>query len=132
MKAPSAARKRTGTRASAAQRPSVNKSIAFTLVERDGRARSFHVANVSGKTLRPLIVEHVRRSSTLMTDDAGQYRPIGAEFARFETVNHGADEYVRGDAHSNTVEGYFSILKRGVIGTPQHQRGPPSSLPRGI
>jgi hypothetical protein len=52
-----------------------------------------------------------------MTDDAGQYRPIGAEFARFETVNHGADEYVRGDAHSNTVEGFFSIPKRGVIGT---------------
>jgi transposase-like protein len=95
----------------------VGKSIAFTLVERGGRARSFHVANVSGRTLAPLIFKNVHRSSTLMTDDAGQYRPIGSEFARFETVNHGAEEYVRGDAHSNTVEGYFSILKRGVIGT---------------
>jgi transposase-like protein len=95
----------------------VNKSIAFTLVEREGRARSFHVANVSGKTLRPIMVKHVSRKSALMTDDAGQYRPIGVEFASHETVNHGADEYVRGDAHSNTVEGYFSIPKRGVIGT---------------
>lgn len=98
----------------------VGKQIAFTLVERNGRARSFHVANVSGATLRPIIVKHVRRSSTLMTDDAGQYRPIGAEFARFETVNHGAEEYARGEWHSNTVEGFFSILKRGVYGTFHH------------
>jgi transposase-like protein len=98
----------------------VGKQVAFTLVERQGRARSFHVANVTGKTLRPIIVKNVSRKSTLMTDDAGQYRPIGTEFARHETVNHGIEEYVRGDAHSNTVEGYFSILKRGVIGTYHH------------
>jgi len=94
----------------------VGKQVAFTLVERGGRARSFHVANVTGKTLAPIIFKNVHRTSTLMTDDAGQYRPIGTEFARHETVNHGIEEYVRGDAHSNTVEGYFSILKRGVIG----------------
>jgi transposase-like protein len=98
----------------------VGKSIVFTLVERGGRARSFRVANVTGKTLRPIIVKHVHRSSTLMTDDAGQYRPIGMEFARHESVNHGIEEYVRGDVHSNTVEGFFSILKRGVIGTYHH------------
>jgi len=98
----------------------VGKQVAFTLVERGGRARSFHVANVTGKTLRPIMVKHIDRKSALMTDDAGQYRPIGVEFARHESVNHGAEEYVRGDAHSNTVEGYFSILKRGVIGTFHH------------
>jgi transposase-like protein len=98
----------------------VGKQVAFTLVERNGRARSFHVANVTGKTLRPIIVQHVSRKSALMTDDAGQYRPIGVEFARHETVNHGIEEYVRGDVHSNTVEGFFSILKRGVIGTYHH------------
>ena len=98
----------------------VGKQICFTLVERGGRARSFHVANVSGKTLRPIIVQHVRRESALMADDAGQYRPIGKEFARFETVNHGVEEYVRGDAHTNTIEGFFSILKRGVMGTFHH------------
>jgi transposase-like protein len=98
----------------------VGKQVTFTLVERGGRARSFHVANVTGKTLRPIIVKNVDRKSALMTDDAGQYRPIGVEFASHETVNHGIEEYVRGDAHSNTVEGYFSILKRGVIGTFHH------------
>jgi len=95
----------------------VGKQVCFTLVERGGRARSFHVANVSGKTLHPIILKHVDPKTALMTDDAGQYRLVGPRFARFETVNHGADEYVRGDAYTNTVEGYFSILKRGVIGT---------------
>jgi transposase-like protein len=98
----------------------VGKQVAFTLVERGGRARSFHVANVTGATLRPIMMKHVDRKSALMTDDAGQYRPIGTEFARHESVNHGQEEYVRGDAYSNTVEGYFSILKRGVIGTFHH------------
>ena len=98
----------------------VGKSVAFTLVERNGRARSFHVANVSGRTLGPIIRKNVSRKSALMTDDAGQYRPIGREFARHESVNHGIEEYVRGDAHSNTVEGFFSILKRGVIGVYHH------------
>ncbi len=55
-----------------------------------------------------------------MTDTAGGYHHVGKEFARHEMVNHGKDEYVRGDACSNTVEGYFSILKRGVVGTFHH------------
>ena len=55
-----------------------------------------------------------------MTDDAGRYRIMGPEFARHESVNHGADEYVRGDAHTNTIEGYFSILKRGIHGVYHH------------
>ena len=63
------------------------------------------------------MVKPVSRKSALMTDDAGQYRPIGREFASHETVNHGIEEYVCGSVHSNTVEGFFSILKRGVIGT---------------
>lgn len=98
----------------------VGKQVVFTLVERNGRARSFHVANVTGKTLRPIMVKHVDRKSNLMTDDAGQYRPIGKEFASHQSVNHGIEEYVRGEVHSNTVEGFFSILKRGVIGTYHH------------
>ena len=55
-----------------------------------------------------------------MTDDAGQYRIIGPAFAGFDTVNHGIEEYVRGDAHTNTIEGYFSIPKRGITGTYHH------------
>ena len=93
------------------------KQIAFSLVERGGHVRSYHVANVSSKTLRDILVTQISRASTLMTDDAGQYRVIGPEFARHGKVNHSIEEYVRGDCHTNTVEGYFSILKRGVIGT---------------
>jgi hypothetical protein len=55
-----------------------------------------------------------------MTDDAGQYRHMGRDFARHEAVNHGIEEYVRGAAHTNTVENYFSILKRGITGTYHH------------
>jgi transposase-like protein len=98
----------------------VGKSIAFGLVERNGRARSFHVANVSGATLGPILFRNVHRTTTLMTDDAGQYRPLGREFARHEVVNHSVEEYARGPWHSNTVEGYFAILKRGVYGTFHH------------
>lgn len=92
------------------------KKIVHTLVERDGRARSNHIANVSGKTLRPIVMTQVSRKSTLMTDTAGGYMAMGKEFARHEMVDHGAGEYVRGDAHSNTVESYFATFKRGITG----------------
>jgi len=92
------------------------KQIVHTLVERNGRARSHHIANVTGKTLRPVIVKNVSRKFTLMTDTAGGYLHIGKEFARHEMVDHGRDEYVRGDAYSNTAESFFAILKRGVYG----------------
>ena len=96
------------------------KQIVHTLVERNGRARSHHIANVTGATLAPLLFTNVSRKSELMTDTAGGYMALGKEFARHEMVDHGADEYVRGDAYSNTVEGYFSILKRGIYGVYQH------------
>jgi len=96
------------------------KQIVHTLVERDGTARSHHVANISGSTLRPILFANVDLKSTLMTDTAGGYMHVGKQFARHEMVDHGADEYVRGDAHSNTVEGYFSIFKRGVTGIYHH------------
>jgi ISXO2-like transposase domain len=93
------------------------KQAVFTLVERDGLSRSFHVAKISGKDLRPYIVENVNRKSALMTDEGGQYYHVGKEFSRHETVNHGADEYVRGDAYTNTAEGRFALMKRAVYGT---------------
>ena len=96
------------------------KMVVHTLVERGGRARSRHVPNVRGETLAPILFGEVDRKSALMTDTAGGYLHVGKKFARHEMVDHGADEYVRGDAHSNTVEGYFSILKRGIIGTYHH------------
>jgi transposase-like protein len=96
------------------------KEIVFSLVERGGRVRSQHIPEVNAKTLRPILVAQVDRKSYLMTDDAGQYRIVGREFARHQSVNHGIEEYVRGEAHTNTIEGYFSILKRGITGVYHH------------
>lgn len=95
----------------------MGKQIVHTLVERGGRARSDHIANVSGKTLRPVVMKQVDRASTLMTDTAGGYMAMGREFTRHEMVNHESGEYVRGEAHSNTVESYFATFKRGIVGT---------------
>lgn len=96
------------------------KQAVVTLVERDGKARSFHVANVTSKTLRPIVVKHASRKSNLMTDGAAMYPKMGAEFASHGSVDHVRGEYVRGAIHSNTVENFFSILKRGVYGTYHH------------
>ena len=96
------------------------KEPVFSLVERGGRVRSQHVPAVDAKTLRPILEAQLDKNSYLMTDGEGQYRILGPMFARHETVNHGIGEYVRGEAHTNTVEGYFSILKRGIIGTYHH------------
>jgi transposase-like protein len=92
------------------------KQIVHTLVERGGRARSHHIPNVNGNTLRPILEAHANPASSFMTDTAGGYMKIGKRFARHEMVDHGAGEYVRGDAHSNTAEGYFAIFKRGITG----------------
>ena len=97
------------------------KQAVLTLVERGGRARSFHVPRVTSKTLRPIIVATADRASHLMSDGARMYPAVGREFAAHSAVDHAAGEYVRhGHHHSNTVENYFSILKRGVIGTYHH------------
>jgi transposase-like protein len=96
------------------------KEIVFSLVERGGAVRSEHVREVSGETLAPILREQLKQETTLMTDEAGQYRNVGKEFARHQAVNHGIGEYVRGNAHTNTIEGYFSILKRGIVGTYHH------------
>ena len=93
-----------------------HKHAIFAVVERNGRARSFHVANVTAKTLAPILAQHAAKSADLMTDDAPVYDKLGKPFARHESVKHSRGEYVRGDAHTNTVEGFFSILKRGLNG----------------
>ena len=94
---------------------SSGKETVLALVERGGRVRSMHVASVTHENLRPVLVAQIAKGSRLYTDEAGQYRKMGADF-RHESVNHGADEYVRGDAHTNTAENFFSLLKRGIIG----------------
>lgn len=97
------------------------KEAVLSLVERGGRVRSFHVPRVTARTLRPIIVNTANRASHLMSDGARMYPAVGREFAAHSSVDHAAGEYVRhGHHHSNTVENYFSILKRGITGTFHH------------
>ena len=93
------------------------KEAVMTLIERGGKARSFHVPEVTAATLKPIIVDAIAMDSHFRTDESGVYWSVGEEFKTHRTVVHAAEEYVRGDAHTNTAEGYFSILKRGIIGT---------------
>lgn len=98
-----------------------NKAPVLSLVERDGMVRSQHVANVNAKTVGPVIAEQVHKASYIMTDDALVYPAVTKDFAGHGTVNHSAEEYVRAQFwHTNTVENYFSILKRGITGTFHH------------
>ncbi len=97
------------------------KKAVVTLVERNGRVRSKHIANIDGKRLRPFIVKNVSRKSTLNTDEAGYYIKIGREFAKHHAVDHSREEYsykLSGDTvTTNSAENYFSILKRSINGT---------------
>jgi transposase-like protein len=97
-----------------------NKNMVVTLVERGGSARSFHTDGHSIASIVPIVRQNVRRESRLMTDKALHYRRVGEEFAEHGTVAHERDEYVRGEIHSNTVENYYSIFKRGMKGIYQH------------
>jgi transposase-like protein len=96
------------------------KNMVVTLVERGGSARSFHTDGHSVASIVPIVRENIAREGRLMTDKALHYRRVGEEFAEHGTVAHERDEYVRGDIHSNTVENYYSVFKRGMKGVYQH------------
>ncbi|HXP74639.1 MAG TPA: IS1595 family transposase, partial [Stellaceae bacterium] len=96
------------------------KEAVFSLVERGGSVRSHHVPTVNAKTLGPILREQMKQGTALMSDESVTAMSLGQEFGNHQAVNHSIGEYVRGDAHTNTVEGYFSILKRGIIGTYHH------------
>jgi transposase-like protein len=97
-----------------------HKQKIFSLVERGGKVRSFHVANVTGANLKPILRAHVDNASIINTDEHGAYAKLDREFAGHETVSHGKHEYARGPVTTNTVEGFFSILKRGLNGIYHH------------
>ena len=105
-----------------AYKPEPKKHIVMSLVERGGEVRSFHIKNATAKTLRETAVKAASRKSFLMTDENAAYTKLGKEFYSHGTVNHSANEYVRldGFVHVNNAENYFSIFKRGVIGTFHH------------
>jgi hypothetical protein len=103
---------------------SVGKEMVFALVERGGKVRSMHLPSVSAENLRPVLEAQIDAAKTrLMTDGEGQYRLVAPMFKSHEVVNHGIGEYVRGDVSTNTIEGYFSILKRGITGVYHHVSG---------
>lgn len=94
-----------------------NKTPVVALVERKGRVRSTVMETVNARNIKAHLKQHVQPSARIMTDDSNPYPIATREFASHERVNHSAGEYVRGDVSTNTVEGYFSLLKRGIIGT---------------
>lgn len=114
---------RDGSRKLAGSGPSFP---VVSLVEREGRVRSFHVANVTNANLHPILAQHAHKASRLMSDESSIYKGIGWNYADHGYVTHSRGEYVSRQhrtIHTNTVEGYFSILKRGIFGTFHHVSG---------
>jgi transposase-like protein len=103
-----------------------HKNAVFTLVERGGSARSFHVEDATKDTILPIIRANLDRESHVMTDEANRYSKIGSEFAKHDVVDHSRGEYGYTDRetgtkiNTNTIEGYYSIFKRGMKGVYQH------------
>lgn len=99
-----------------------HKNVVLTLVERGGIARSFHVDSTSVADLLPIVKANLVREASVMTDTAPWYKGLKkeAEVKSHASVNHGKKEYVRGEVHTNTVEGFYSIFKRGMKGVYQH------------
>ena len=102
---------------------SSHKNVVLTLVERGGGARSFHVESVSIADLKPIIRANIARETAMMTDQGASYPEICAYFGSHDAVNHAKEEYVRREGDkvvtTNTVENYYSVFKRGMIGTYQ-------------
>ncbi len=97
-----------------------HKHAVLSLVERGGTVRSFHVDGTSAAHLVPILRANIAKEASVMTDEAGQYTHLAKDFASHDYVNHGAGEYGRGKVHTNTVEGFYSIFKRGMKGVYQH------------
>jgi len=98
-----------------------HKNAILSLVDRESKqVRSFHVDGTSAADVIPIIKANVAKETAMMTDEGGHYFTLGDHFASHESVSHKADEYVRGDVHTNTVEGYYSVFKRGMKGVYQH------------
>lgn len=104
--------------------PIRNMCKVVSLVDRNsGRARSYVVDNVSAKSIKPILEENIAREARLMTDEAPHYKALGKEYRKHDSVNHARDEYVNREdntIHTQTIEGYFGIFKRGMRGVYQH------------
>jgi transposase-like protein len=92
----------------------------FSLVERKGNVRSFHVERVTANSLQGVMTDQIHKDSHIMTDDFRAYKGLDKKFDNHDVVCHSKKEYTRGPIHTNTIENYFSILKRGLTGIYQH------------
>ncbi|RYG10679.1 MAG: IS1595 family transposase [Chitinophagaceae bacterium] len=99
-----------------------NKTCVVALLERGNKVKT-HVHTDKSKTLKDMVRQHVNTEALVVTDSLNAYKGLAKEFAGHEIVNHNQDEYVRGNVYTNTVEGFFSILKRGIYGI-YHQVSP--------
>jgi transposase-like protein len=110
------------------------KEAVMALVEREGRVRSFHVANVTAEKLRPVLLDQIEKASYLMTDEAPVFETIGKALRGHGTVNHSIEEDVRGGFwHTNTVESYFSNPEaRDHRDLPSRQPEAPQEVPRRV
>lgn len=98
-----------------------HKHKVLALIDREtGIARAMVIDSLKADHLAPILRENIDKEARLMTDEAAYYTRVGREFAEHGIVRHGKDEYVRGDVHTNTAEGHFSIFKRGMKGVYQH------------
>src|SRR5712691_6413205 len=98
----------------------VGKAAVYSLVERGGAVRSHHVPAVTASNLKPIIEAHIHGATVVYTDEGATSKGLGRMFEKHDMVNHSLGEYVRGDVHTNTIESYFSILKRGIHGVYHH------------
>ena len=96
------------------------KRAVLGLVERGGKVRTVHINEVSAANVSDIVRRNLSRESRLMTDESRLYIKVGEEFTQHQSVCHSAEEYVRDDVHTNTIEGYFSVFKRGMKGIYQH------------
>lgn len=101
-------------------RGSENKTIVFGMVERDGNVMAEVVENVKKKTRQPIIKANIQAGSDIFTDELKSYGSLAKKGYKHQTVNHSAGEYVRGEAHTNSVEGFWSIVKRSIRSTHVH------------
>jgi transposase-like protein len=101
-------------------RSTKTKTPLTVLVERGGKSRAAKVVSADAKTLKANLRKNVAKSATIMTDEYQAYNGLEDEFACHGVVDHGAGQYVSGDAYTNTAESWIALLKRGIMGTFHH------------
>jgi hypothetical protein len=97
----------------------VNCRHVYNCHRRTGEARSFHIDKADAEAIVPIVRQNVKREAEIVTDEARYYHQLNRDYFH-ATVNHGQEEWAVGEFHTNTVEGFFSIFKRGMKGVYQH------------